>query len=117
MNLLLLATAFCLSSVAAYYSIAGLVAIFAAAPIPIIVMGSVLEVSKLVVASWLYRNWQQTKFLMRSYFVAAIIVLMFLTSMGIFGALSKSHIDQNMSTMIAATKYDRIRNLVCCQLR
>ena len=98
MNILLLATAFCLSSVAAYYSIAGLVAIFAAAPIPIIVMGSVLEVSKLVVASWLYRNWQQTKFLMRSYFVTAIIVLMLLTSMGIFGFLSKSHIDQNLAS-------------------
>lgn len=98
MNLLLLITAFGLSSVAAYYSIAGLVAIFAAAPIPIIVMGSVLEVSKLVVASWLYRNWRQTKFLLRSYFVAAIIVLMFLTSMGTFGYLSKAHVDQNLSS-------------------
>lgn len=98
MNLLLLATAFGLSSVAAYYSIAGLVAIFAAAPIPIIVMGSVLEVSKLVVASWLYRNWKETAFLLRSYFITAIAILMLLTSMGIFGFLSKAHVDQNLSS-------------------
>ena len=104
MNILLLATAFCLSSVAAYYSIAGLVAIFAAAPIPIIVMGSVLEVAKLVVASWLYRNWKQTKFLMRSYFVTAIIVLMLLTSMGIFGFLSKAHVDQNLASGSVTTQ-------------
>lgn len=96
MNYLLLATAFCLSGVAAFYSIAGLVAIFAGAVIPIIVMGSVLEVAKLVVTSWLYRNWKETHILMKSYFCIAIAVLMLLTSMGIFGFLSKAHVDQNL---------------------
>lgn len=96
MNLLLFFTAFSLSTVAAYYSIAGLVAIFAGAPVSIIVMGGVLEVSKLVVTSWLYRNWSATPMLMRTYFVSAIVVLMLLTSMGIFGFLSKAHVDSNL---------------------
>ena len=93
---LLFLSAVMLSSVAAYYSIAGLAAIFAAAVIPIVMMGSVLEVSKLVVASWLYRNWQDTPKMLRTYFVSAIVVLMLLTSMGIFGFLSKAHLDQNL---------------------
>lgn len=93
---LLLINAFLLSSIAAYYSIAGLVAIFAAAVIPIIVMGTILEVSKIVVTSWVYRNWQTASRVLKYYFVGAIIVLMFLTSMGIFGFLSKAHSDQNL---------------------
>lgn len=93
---LLLINAFLLSSIAAYYSIAGLVAIFAAAPIAIIVMGTILEVSKIVVTSWVYRNWKTAARILRYYFVGAIIVLMFLTSMGIFGFLSKAHSDQNL---------------------
>ena len=96
MTYLLLTTAFALSSVAAWYSIAGLMTIFAGAAVPIAVMGSVLEVAKLVVTSWLYRNWKDTPVLLKSYFVVAIIVLMLLTSMGIFGYLSKAHADQNM---------------------
>lgn len=96
MNYLLLATAFCLSGVAAFYSIAGLIAIFAGAAIPIAVMGGILEVAKLVVTSWLYRNWKETPVLMKSYFCTAIAVLMLLTSMGIFGFLSKAHVDQNL---------------------
>ena len=94
MTYLMLATALTLSAVAAYYSIFGLTAIFAAAVIPIIVMGSTLEVAKLVVASWLYRNWKEVNTLMKIYFVTALAVLMFLTSMGIFGFLSKAHLDQ-----------------------
>jgi hypothetical protein len=74
----------------------GLIAIFAAAPIPIAVMGGVLEVSKLVVTSWLYRSWEHTSFLIRSYFITAVCILMLLTSMGIFGFLSKAHMDQNL---------------------
>ena len=93
---LLLASAVCLSAVAAYYSIAGLVAIFAAAAVPIIVMGATLELSKLVVCSWLYRNWNTTPRLLKSYFVLAVATLMILTSMGIFGFLSKAHVDQNL---------------------
>lgn len=96
MNKLLLVNAFLLSCIAAYYSIAGLVAIFAAAVIPVVVMGSILEVSKIVVTSWVYRNWTSTGIALRSYFVGAIVVLMLLTSMGIFGFLSKAHSDQSL---------------------
>lgn len=94
MKYLLFITALSLSAVAAYYSIMGLVAIFAAAAIPIFIMGSLLEASKLVVASWLYRTWKEIPILMKSYFTFAVIVLMLLTSMGIFGYLSKAHLDQ-----------------------
>lgn len=86
--------ALALSTVAAFYAIFGLVAIFAAAPIAIAILGSLLEGSKLVVASWLYRNWKQIPFLLKSYLLVALIVLMFLTSMGIFGFLSRAHIEQ-----------------------
>lgn len=94
MKYLLFLTALSLSATAAYYSIMGLVAIFAAAAIPIFVMGSLLEASKLVVASWLYRNWKEIPILLKSYFSVALVVLMLLTSMGIFGYLSKAHLDQ-----------------------
>lgn len=94
MKYLLFITALSLSAVAAYYSIMGLVAIFAAAAIPIFIMGSLLEASKLVVASWLYRTWKEIPILMKSYFTFALVVLMLLTSMGIFGYLSKAHLDQ-----------------------
>jgi hypothetical protein len=85
-------TSLAIAGVAAWYSIAGLAAIFAAAKIPIIIMGSVLEAGKLVTASWLYRNWKVSPFLLKSYLTVAVIVLMFITSMGIFGYLSKAHI-------------------------
>lgn len=98
MTYLLFATALSLSAVAAYYSIMGLVAIFAAAAIPIFIMGSLLEVSKLVVASWLYRSWKKIPKLMMLYFTTALVVLMMLTSMGIFGYLSKAHLDQAVPT-------------------
>jgi hypothetical protein len=96
MNYLLLATAFSLSAVAAFYSIAGLMAIFAGATTAIAVMGGILEVAKLVVTSWLYRNWSETPRVMKAYFCMAIAILMLLTSMGIFGFLSKAHVDQNL---------------------
>jgi hypothetical protein len=94
MTYLLFTVALSLSALAAYYAVMGLVAIFAAAVVPIALMGSLLEASKLVVASWLYRNWKEIPKLMKSYFVVALIVLMMLTSMGIFGFLSKAHLDQ-----------------------
>jgi len=94
MKYLLFITALALSACAAYYSIMGLVAIFAAAVIPILIMGSLLEASKLVVASWLYRTWKEIPVLMKTYFTFALVVLMLLTSMGIFGYLSKAHLDQ-----------------------
>lgn len=85
-----------ISGVAAWYSIAGLAAIFAGAKLSIIIMGGVLEVGKLVTASWLYRNWRDVPFLLKTYLTVAVIVLMFITSMGIFGYLSKAHIDQTV---------------------
>ena len=94
MNQIMLISALSLSAIAAFYSIAGLTAIFAAAVIPIIVMGSILEISKLAVASWLYRNWNEVPPLLKSYFSIAVVILMMITSMGIFGFLSKAHLDQ-----------------------
>jgi len=94
MTYLLFGTALALSACAAYYSIMGLVAIFAASAIPIFIMGSLLESSKLVVASWLYRNWKEVPVLLKYYFTVALVILMLLTSMGIFGYLSKAHLDQ-----------------------
>jgi hypothetical protein len=94
MYLLLFANAFLLSAIAAYYSIYGLIAIFSAAVIPVAIMGSSLELAKLVVASWLYRYWKNIPILMRTYFTFALGILMLITSMGIFGYLSKAHLDQ-----------------------
>ena len=112
MTYLLFATAFGLSAIAAYYSIMGLVAIFAAAAIPIFIMGSLLEVSKLVVASWLYRSWKKIPKLMMAYFTTALFVLMMLTSMGIFGYLSKAHLDQAVPTGDVAAKLSLIEEKI-----
>jgi outer membrane murein-binding lipoprotein Lpp len=101
---LLFLTAFGLSAIAAYYSIVGLIAIFASAPIPIAIMGGSLEVAKLVTASWLYRNWQDAPRMLKYYFTSAVVVLMLITSLGIFGYLSKAHIDQTSSTSETSTK-------------
>ena len=93
--LLILFVALCLSGIAAYYSIIGLTAIFAAAVVPIIVMGGVLEVAKLACTVWLHQHWNRVRWVMKAYLVPAVAVLMFITSMGIFGFLSKSHIEQS----------------------
>jgi len=85
-----------LSAVAIYYSVAGLVAIFAAAVIPIIVMGVALEISKLVATVWLKLNWKRAPFFIKTYLMIAITILMVITSMGIFGFLSKAHSDQSL---------------------
>ena len=85
-----------ISAVAIWYSVAGLVSIFAAAVIPIIVMGVVLEVSKLIATVWLKINWTRAPIFIRSYLIAAIAILMVITSMGIFGFLSKAHSDQSL---------------------
>ena len=89
-----LVVALSISIVAAYYSIAGLAAIFAAAVIPVIIMGTVLEVAKITTAVWLHLNWKTAPFLMKTYLTTATVVLMFITSMGIFGFLSKAHVEQ-----------------------
>lgn len=91
-------TAISLSGIAAYYSIIGLAAIFVGAFWPVVFMSSVLEVSKLVTASWLYRNWKVAPVLLKSYLTAAVVLLMLITSMGIFGFLSKAHIDSTLNS-------------------
>ena len=96
MYLLLFLNAIVLSGIAAYYSVVGLAAIFSSALIPVIIMGGSLEVAKLVVASWLYRYWNSIPVLMRGYFTVALVILMLITSMGIFGFLSKAHSDQSL---------------------
>jgi len=90
-------TAIALSVVAAYYSVIGLAQIFPGSYWPIIIMGSVLELSKLVTVSWLYNNWNVTTRWMRYYFLVAVLLLMAITSMGIFGYLSKAHIEHSSS--------------------
>lgn len=97
-----------ISAVAAYYSIVGLVAIFAAAAIPIIIMGSVLEVGKLTSAVWLHLYWKKAPFLIKSYLTIAVLLLMFITSMGIFGFLSKAHIEQNAVAIEGKAQLERI---------
>jgi len=90
-------SAIALSAVAAYYSVIGLAQIFPGSYWPIIIMGSVLEFSKLITISWLYNNWSVTMQAMRYYLLIAIILLMAITSMGIFGYLSKAHLDTNVN--------------------
>ncbi len=107
--LLTLFTALAISAVAAYYSIIGLIAIFSAAVIPIAVMGVVLELGKLVTASWLYHYWKRVPKLLKGYLISAVVVLMFITSMGIFGFLSKAHIEQ---TTITSDKSIEIQSVV-----
>ena len=100
--------ALCISAVAAYYSIVGLVAIFAAAMVPIIIMGTVLEIGKLTTAVWLHINWQNAKFFVKVYLTTATILLMFITSMGIFGFLSKAHIEQTSAAGENVAQLERI---------
>lgn len=94
LSVLLLIVAVIISAVAAYYSIAGLITIFAAAVVPVIVMASVLEFAKVLTAAWLSHNWKRINFFLKSYLTFAVIVLMLITSLGIFGFLSKAHIQQ-----------------------
>jgi hypothetical protein len=89
-------TAIALSAIAAFYSVIGLAQIFPGSFLPIVIMGTVLEVAKLVTVSWLYNNWNVTVRAMRYYFIIAIVFLMLITSMGIFGFLSRAHIESNI---------------------
>ncbi len=105
-------TALTISGVAIYYSVAGLVAIFAAAAVPIIIMGTALEVGKLVTAVWLHRYWSKAAWWLRTYLSIAVLVLMLITSMGIFGFLSKAHVDQNLSSDTVTQRIEIIDNKV-----
>jgi hypothetical protein len=106
---ILLLTALVISGIAGYFSIIGLTYIFSASPLPIFIMGAALELGKLVTASYVYRQWDSINVLMRTYFVVSVVVLSLLTSMGIFGFLSKAHSDQSLvsgDVMAKVTVYD-----------
>ena len=107
-----LLTALGISAVAAYYSIVGLMAIFSASALSIAIMGIVLEIGKLITASWLYQNWKRVPILLKSYLTIAVVVLMFITSMGIFGYLSKAHIDQGKGVAEIYLKVERVDNRI-----
>lgn len=106
--ILTMITALAISAVAIYYSVAGLVAIFAAAAIPIMIMGTTLELAKLVTAVWLHRYWQQAAWWLKYYLALAVLILMFITSMGIFGYLSKAHIEQTSAGVESVAQVERI---------
>jgi len=89
-------TGIAISVIAIYYSVLGLASIFSAAALSVIIMGTVLEISKLVTAWWLKANWHRTPWSLKGYLTVAVVTLMFITSMGIFGFLSKAHSDQNL---------------------
>ena len=114
-GLLVLFTALTISGVAIYYSVAGLVAIFAAAAVPIIIMGTSLEIGKLVTALWLHRNWQRAKWWLKGYLSIAVLVLMFITSMGIFGFLSKAHIEQNLASDTVVQRIEILENKILAE--
>ena len=109
MRYLTLFTALSIAGVAAWYSIVGLMAIFAGAVIPIAIMGGVLELGKLVTAAWLHQNWEKARWWMKTYLTSAVFLLMFITSLGIFGFLSKAHLEHSIST--GGTNELRISNL------
>jgi len=97
MPILTLLSALSISGVAIFYSVIGLATIFPGAFWPVVIMGSVLEIGKLITASWVYRNWKFTPILLKTYLTIAVVVLSLITSMGIFGFLSKAHLEQNLA--------------------
>ena len=108
LGIVTLMVALCISAIAAYYSILGLVAIFAAAFLPIVLMGSVLEIGKIFTTVWLHQNWHRAPTIIKFYLTTAVIVLMFITSMGVFGFLSKAHIEQTALSVEGASQIERI---------
>ena len=116
LTILTFLSAISISIIAAGYSIIGLATLFAGAVIPIILMGSALEVGKLVAASWLYHNWNSNvPRLLKAYLFSAIIILIFITSMGIFGFLSKAHLDQVKPTSSNNIKIELLNNQIKSQ--
>ena len=108
--LLVFIVALTIAAVAAWFSVAGLMAIFAASAIPVAIMAGSLEIGKLVAASWVYRNWKRAPFLLKSYLTFAVVVLMFITSMGIFGFLSRAHLEQASESLQSKARVERIDN-------
>ena len=115
LSTLALITALTLSAIAAWYSVVGLTAIFAAAVIPIIIMGGSLEIAKVVTTVWLHRYWYHCKFSMKAYLTGAVLVLALVTSMGIFGFLSKAHMDQGIPTGDVAAQISLIDEKISIQ--
>lgn len=105
---LLFLCALALSGVAAYYSIVGLATIFSASFYAVVLMAGVLEVSKLVCASWLYQKWDNINSLIKVYLTSAVVVLMLITSLGIFGFLSRAHVDQKLGNTEVTLKIEQI---------
>lgn len=95
-TIILFLSALLISGIAEYFAIAGLVAIFSSSPIASMVLGGALAVGKLVAASWVYRNWSTAPKMLLYYFTLAVITLSLITSMGIFGYLSKAHLDHSL---------------------
>jgi hypothetical protein len=108
--LMVFVIALTIAAVAAWFSVAGLMAIFAASAIPVAIMAGSLEIGKLVAASWVYRNWKRAPFLLKSYLTFAVVVLMFITSMGIFGFLSRAHLEQASEGLQSQARIERIEN-------
>lgn len=108
LGIITMLTALSISAVAIYYSVAGLVAIFAAAAVPIIIMGSVLEIAKLVTAVWLHYYWDHAVWWLKTYLTISVAILMLITSMGIFGFLSKAHIDQTASAKDGLARLEQL---------
>ena len=108
--LLVFVVALIIAGIAAWFSVAGLMAIFAASAIPVAIMAGSLEVGKLVAASWVYRNWKRAPFLLKSYLTFATVVLMFITSMGIFGFLSSAYLEQASEGQQSQARIERISN-------
>ena len=100
----MLVIAITISAIAAWYSVEGLTAIFAAAVVPVIIMGGALEAGKITATVWLHNNWQRVSWAYKTYLIPAIVFLMLLTSMGIFGFLSKAHSDQSLVSGVAMSK-------------
>ena len=110
--ILTLLSALSISGVAIFYSVIGLATIFPGAFWPVVIMGSVLEVGKLITASWLYRQWKFTPFLLKTYLTIAVIILSIITSMGIFGFLSKAHLEQNLASDTLVQRVDIINDKI-----
>jgi hypothetical protein len=115
LGILTMLTALSISAVAIYYSVAGLVAIFAAAAVPIIIMGSILEIAKLVTVVWLHYYWEHAVWWLKTYLTISVAVLMLITSMGIFGFLSKAHIDQTASAKDGLARLEQIDSQILRQ--
>lgn len=105
---LMLATALVVSSVAAYYSISGLASIFPGALVPVIIMGTALEAAKVITTIWLHNNWMRIKMFLKIYLCSAIIILMTITSLGIFGFLSRAHVNQQSVSNAVESKIDTL---------